>query len=198
MALEKQIYLPTGGSASFHVLTGWQDYPRSDNSDVTISSWTDKEAYQDGAAPLNAQTIRMKTVDIRAQLAKNLGNPSTYDDEVEEAVRLFAPDFNGASLTETPERLPELKTRLVASIKENHAQQIAEKYTEEQRENAETILNSAKLPAQDGLVPPTNDEVAYAKEVSDWCARKNGEMKIAVDAVMNARRYSELARLQAL
>lgn len=192
MALTKRIYLPSGGAALFHVLTGWQDYPRCEDSDVTISSWTDQETYQDGAAPLSAQTIRMKTADIRAQLAKNLGNPETYDDEVEEAVRLFAPDFESAVWSETPERLADLKARLVAGIKDDYARQIADRYTNEQRAKAETVLNQARLPSQDGVAPPTAQEIEAARAVREWCAEKSGAMVAEIDVVMAVRSYRQL------
>ena len=193
MALTKQIYLPTGGSASFHVLTGWQDYPRCGDSDVTISSWMDQEAYQDGTAPVSAQTIRIKTSDIRAQFVKNLGNPETYDDEVEEAVRLFVPEFEGATWSETPERLADLKARLIAGIKDTYARLIGERYTEAERAHAETTLNRARLPTESGVVPPTEEEVFAAKSVREWCAQQAGAMKSEIDAVMAARSYRQLA-----
>jgi|694.fasta_scaffold119633_3 hypothetical protein len=194
MALDKQIYFPNLGFAQFHVLTGWQDYARCNDSDVTISSWISKEAYQDGASPISAQTLRLKTTDIRNQFTKNLGNPNTYDDEIEEAVKLFAPEFSGASRLETPERLDDLKKHLVAEIKDDYTQQIASRYSDEQRSFAQTILNRARLPAQDGVIPPTTEEVNSAKEIQDWCAQKHGEMKAAIDAVLGARRYAELVR----
>jgi hypothetical protein len=161
-----------GHEARCHVVTGWQDYARSAFSDVTLSSWASEAAFASGSPPLAATTVRIQTADIRAQFVKNMGNPNTFDDEVEEAVRLYAPEFESAVWVETVATSAETRAERVAQIKRAYAEQIESAYSAELRAWAQSTINAART--ADGNVAP--EDLQEANRIADAVAALNAEM----------------------